>query len=238
MASNKCVWDVSQWNRDLAPLAPLIRDSTATPQFMGSLHPRLKYPVGRRLAAGLVATAYGGSNTVTGPTLSGCTYNDAGHTITVHLNKTLLKNDVVTITRTQTPIPSYAPTPPPVHHVPPPPAPDRPGPVQDSLLMHVCTGDAADCSCLSWIGVAGSSSSSSSSSLSTSARGAPKGPPFVCEIPSNGGPPLPPQMTRGDIWTEVPVTLVDGATLQVCTIEQPCTLLYNSLPWLSLLSSL
>jgi hypothetical protein len=37
LASSKCVWNVSEWNRDLAPLAPLVRNSSATPQFMGSI---------------------------------------------------------------------------------------------------------------------------------------------------------------------------------------------------------
>eukprot|EP01043_Picozoa_sp_COSAG02_P009900 COSAG02_NODE_341_length_24173_cov_28.504777_19_plen_214_part_00 len=84
-ASKRCVWNVSAWNRDLAPLAPLVRNSTATPQFMGSLHPRLKEPVGRRLAAGLVALNYNGSGPMTGPTIAGCKYESAQHTITVQV---------------------------------------------------------------------------------------------------------------------------------------------------------
>ena len=84
-ASKRCVWNISEWNRDLAPLAPLIRNSTATPQFMGSLHPRLKEPVGRRLATGLVALNYNGSGTITGPTIAGCKYDLGQHTITVQV---------------------------------------------------------------------------------------------------------------------------------------------------------
>ena len=194
MASPMCVWDPSQWNRALSPLAPLVRNSTATPQFMGSLHPRLKYPVGRRLALGLVATAYGGSNTVTGPTISGCTFDNASHTILIHFNKTLLKSDAVVITRTQTPIPPLPPN--------STAKPTRPGPVQDSSLMHVCTGNATDCSCLSWLAAPRGSSGL-----------------WVCEIPAESALPRPPQATRGDIWAEVPITLVDGATIGIDTIS-------------------
>ena len=186
MVMHRCVWDLSQWNRALKPLAPFARNSTATPQFMGSLHPRLKYPVGRRLAVGLVATAYGGNNTVTGPTLSGCTFNNASHSILIHFNKTLLKSDAVAITRTQTPIP-------------PLPSngskPTRPGPVQDSSLMHVCTGSAVDCSCLSW----------TSAPLDTKA--------WVCEIPAEGIVPRPVQIARNDIWAEASVSICHLAVM-------------------------
>ena len=48
LASSRCVWDVSAWNRDLAPLAPLARNSSATPQFMGSI-PGLKNPGAGRI---------------------------------------------------------------------------------------------------------------------------------------------------------------------------------------------
>lgn len=187
MASPRCVWDPSQWNRALAPLAPLVRNSTAVPQFMGSLHPRLKFPVGRRLALGLVATAYGGNNTVTGPTVSGCTFNPSSHLISVHFNKTLLKDDAVAITRTQTPIPPLPPN---------SSKPTRPGPVLDSSLMHVCTGNASDCSCLSWLKQGGQ---------------------WLCEIPFDGQVPRLIQPVRGDIWTEVPIKLVDEATISIDT---------------------
>ena len=39
------------------------------------IHPRLKVPVGQRLAAGALVTAYGFDGPVTGPTISGCTYS-------------------------------------------------------------------------------------------------------------------------------------------------------------------
>jgi hypothetical protein len=127
---------------------------------MGSLHPRLKEPVGRRLATALVALHYGGNGTVTGPTVAGCTVGQTSHNIVVRFNRTLLKGDAVAITRVQTPIP-YTPTPPPSPPSPPvhtnvtdaKPPPSPPGPIEpvaDSSLMHVCTGDVADCGCLSW----------------------------------------------------------------------------------------
>lgn len=192
LASPDCMWNVSEWNRALAPLAPLVRNSTATPQFMGSLHPRLKAPVGRRLAAGMVATEYGGGNTVTGPTLSGCTYDDTAHRITLHFNKTLLKGDVVTITRTQVPIPANSTV---------------ATPVTDSLLTHVCTGDAHDCSCLSW-------------RYTPTGKHTPKNASgWTCEVPfASDLPPGQLQQSRGDIWAEAPITLLDdGASIAVDT---------------------
>jgi len=199
MGSERCVWDVSLWNRDLAPLAPLVRNSSATPQFMGSLHPRLKEPVGRRLAAGLVALQYGGNGTVTGPTLAGCKYDSAQHTITVRFNKTLLKNDAVAITRVQTPI---SPLPQPDPEDKHPPKPTRPGPVLDSSLTHVCTGDAEDCACLSWKYIPH-----------------PQPGNWTCEMPvANAGQPRATQPTRGDIWTEVAIRLLpDKASVAVDT---------------------
>jgi hypothetical protein len=199
MASESCVWDVSEWNRDLAPLAPLVRNSSATPQFMGSLHPRLKEPVGRRLAASLVSLHYGGNGTITGPTLSGCTYDKGQNMLTLRFNKTLLKGDAVAITRTQTPIPPFAPVDPKTKH---PPKPTRPGPVVDSSLMHVCTGDAMDCDCLAWL-----------------YQPHPQPGNWTCEMPgSNAGQPRATQKTRGDIWTEVPIRLLaDQASIAVDT---------------------
>ena len=194
MASSRCVWNITNWNRDLAPLAPLARNSTDTPQFMGALHPRLKEPVGRRLAASLVSLHYEGNGTVTGPTIAGCTYDAGEHVITVQFNKTLLKGDAVAITRTQTPIP---PLPPAVK-----PTPSRPAPVVDSSLTHVCTGDAEDCACLSWL-----------------RTGHPSPGWWTCEMPSaHAGQPSAKQVTRGDVWAEVAIkVLPDGASIAVDT---------------------
>ena len=206
MASSRCVWNTTNWNRDLAPLAPLARNSTDTPQFMGSIHPRLKEPVGRRLAASLVSLQYGGNGTVTGPTIAGCTYDADDHVITVQFNKTLLKGDAVTITRTQTPIPPLPPVglanPHGTH--PPKPTPSRPGPVLpvDSSMTQVCTGNVEDCACLSW-------------------RKHPHPQPgtWTCEMPAaHAGQPSAPQVIRGDIWAEVAIkVLPDGASIAVDT---------------------
>jgi len=53
-----------------------------------SIHPRLKKPVGQRLAVGALATAYGWPGPVTGPTITGCTV--AGSSLTLGFNATLL----------------------------------------------------------------------------------------------------------------------------------------------------
>lgn len=157
--------------------------------------------MGRRLAASLIAMSYGGNGTVTGPTISGCRYatekrDAAGQQaprIVLTFNKTLLRGDRVIITRTQKPIP-------------PPPAPDPeakhppkwkgPTPVVDSSLMHVCTGSAADCACLSW----------KPNGTKHDTQG------FICEIPFEGGEARPVQATRADIWAEAPATLLPGGT--------------------------
>ena len=67
-----CVWDPSQWVGPFRGLVDAVRNNT-TPIFMGSIHPRLKSPVGFRLAAGMHASAYGGDGALSGPTLTGCT---------------------------------------------------------------------------------------------------------------------------------------------------------------------
>ena len=189
-----CNWDAQLplWNKDLAPLAPLIKNSTDTHFFMGPIHPRLKAPVGRRLATSFIATTTG-KGTVTGPTVSGCTYDKVAQTIMLHFNQTLLNGDSVAITRTQIPIP-------------PPPTPDPeakhptkwtgPTPKLDSSLLHVCTGSAEDCSCLSW------KANGTKKHHSTGS---------ICEIPVDGGPMRAPQ-TRGDIWAEASIRLVPGGT--------------------------
>jgi len=48
-----------------------------------SIHPRLKKPVGQRLAAGALVTAYNFPGPVTGPTLSGCTYSSSASSLTL-----------------------------------------------------------------------------------------------------------------------------------------------------------
>jgi hypothetical protein len=147
-------------------------------------------PVGRRLAAALVSLHYGVKGPVTGPTIAGCTYDKGAHVITLRFNKTLLRGDTVAITRKQTPIPPLPSVDPSGHKHP---KPTRPGPVLDSSLTHVCTGDEVDCSCMSW-------------------KYTPHPQPgnWTCEVPA-GDPGKPRAMqgpVRGDIWTEVPIRVL------------------------------
>lgn len=120
--------------------------------------------------------------------LTGCQYDSAQHTIVVSFNTTLLNGEKIAITRTQTPIPPLpAPDPEDKH----PPRPTRPGPVLDSSLTHVCTGDANDCACLSWKHIPH-----------------PQPGNWSCEMPAeDAGQPRPMQPSRGDIWTEVAIKL-------------------------------
>lgn len=85
--ANCSVWNVSLWSSTLQPIAPLVRlkSPSGIPghNFMGGIHPRLKRPVGRRLAIAAVnllpkyrsyavSTLLKGQTAVTGPTLAGC----------------------------------------------------------------------------------------------------------------------------------------------------------------------
>lgn len=50
--------------------------------YMGGIHPRLKKPIGDRLAAAANGVVYGGSGAVSGPTISGCSVEDNGLVVT------------------------------------------------------------------------------------------------------------------------------------------------------------
>eukprot|EP00040_Diaphanoeca_grandis_P030747 m.182539 g.182539 ORF g.182539 m.182539 type:complete len:226 (-) comp32119_c11_seq1:254-931(-) len=146
-------------------------------------------PVGRRLAVALAALTYGSKKPFTGPTISGCELHAANNTLVVKFNVTLLRGDPITITRRQTAI-----TPVPAKGL---------GSIADSSLMQVCTGSAEDCGCMSW----------NDNSVH------PKKPPlpgWTCEIPSDGSPERQPQLIRGDIWADAPISLLgDGASVVV-----------------------
>lgn len=60
---------------------------------LGTLHPRMKKPLGKRLAAGLHATAYNGTMPAGGPVLGGCSV--AGKALTLKFNVELLKGQGV-----------------------------------------------------------------------------------------------------------------------------------------------
>jgi hypothetical protein len=86
--------DLGAWDPLMAALAPSIRADT-TPSFMGGIHPRIKPPVGWRLAAAYINQFLGGSAPFTGPTIAGCAV--AGGTITVSYNLTLLRGERVLV---------------------------------------------------------------------------------------------------------------------------------------------
>ena len=69
------------------------------------------------------------------------------------------------------------------------------------IRSQVCTGNKADCACLSW--------------RQTGKKG-----PFYCEIPADGGPPGPILNTTGhqgrqDVWQGVPVSVVSDRSVSV-----------------------
>ena len=84
-----------RWSETLAPLAPLIRLNAPSGEpgmnFMGPIHPRLKRPVGRRLAVALLALGGVTSGARTGPTLSGCSVS--AQTMSLSFNASLLGNE-------------------------------------------------------------------------------------------------------------------------------------------------
>lgn len=83
-----CGWKNKTIAHECAGCEGYIRSVAFNNWFMGPIHGREKKPVGDRLAASLVALAYGKPGPVTGPTISGCT--KARNTITISFNKTLL----------------------------------------------------------------------------------------------------------------------------------------------------
>ena len=67
---------------------------TNTSYYMGPIHPRIKKPVGERLALAAMGVAFDGKQPYAGPTISGCTYGGA-KTLTVEYNSTLLRGGAV-----------------------------------------------------------------------------------------------------------------------------------------------
>jgi hypothetical protein len=59
------------------------------------IHPRSKKPVGERLARGAFNTVYGGTGSVTGPTLSSCAVS--GASLTVNFDAALLRGDTIVL---------------------------------------------------------------------------------------------------------------------------------------------
>jgi hypothetical protein len=93
-------WDTNRWDAAMLPLAPYVYNSTVQ-MYMGGLHPRLKSPVGARLAQAYHNLVGGGSAAFTGPTVAGCTAAaltlppGGSGSITVVFNATLLRGDTV-----------------------------------------------------------------------------------------------------------------------------------------------
>lgn len=69
---------------------------------LGPLHPRLKRPVGERLAYGLHALAYGGTHIATGPSFVGCAVARGGRSLTLAFNASLLRGEKVLFNATNT----------------------------------------------------------------------------------------------------------------------------------------
>ena len=69
-----------------------------TPFYMGpGIHPRLKKPVGQRLAAAALASVYGWGGPVTGPTLAGCAVAPGGASLALRFNTTLLAGGALAV---------------------------------------------------------------------------------------------------------------------------------------------
>ena len=69
---------------------------------LGTLHPRMKKPLGKRLAQGLHATAYNGAMPVSGPVIAGCQVSADARSLVLEFNGTLLKGDGVVFNTSNT----------------------------------------------------------------------------------------------------------------------------------------
>jgi sialate O-acetylesterase len=78
-----------------AACAPACDAQSGTAQVMGGIHPRSKKPVGERLARGAFNTVYGGTGSITGPTLSSCAVS--GASLTVEFDASLLRGDTLVL---------------------------------------------------------------------------------------------------------------------------------------------
>jgi sialate O-acetylesterase len=78
-----------------ARCAPACAAAAGTSMVMGGIHPRSKKPVGDRLARGAFNTVYGGTGSITGPTLASCAV--AGSSLTIEFDKALLRGDTIVL---------------------------------------------------------------------------------------------------------------------------------------------
>ena len=88
--------DKSAWDASVAPLFDLVRNDS-TPTFLGSIHARIKSPLGARLAAAYWAVAGGGDGALSGPTLAGCTLALGGAQLTLAYNTSILRSERVAL---------------------------------------------------------------------------------------------------------------------------------------------
>eukprot|EP01060_Flectonema_neradi_P039110 TRINITY_DN848_c0_g1_i2.p1 TRINITY_DN848_c0_g1~~TRINITY_DN848_c0_g1_i2.p1 ORF type:complete len:656 (+),score=152.97 TRINITY_DN848_c0_g1_i2:44-2011(+) len=121
-------YSAADFPRDLQFMEPVVRAHDC-PFFMGPIHPRLKYPVGRRLAEAYFNMFLGGTNSVTGPTIAGCDVTP--DYVTINYNKELMKNSTLTVNENY----NYTG-------------------IVDSNTMMICTGalggNQTTCNCLGW----------------------------------------------------------------------------------------
>ena len=75
--------------------APACEAAAGTAMVMGGIHPRSKKPVGERLARGALNTVYGGTGSITGPTLARCAV--AGAALNIEFDADLLRGDTVVL---------------------------------------------------------------------------------------------------------------------------------------------
>jgi hypothetical protein len=73
------------------------RYNCSSPNVGPSIHPRIKVPVGQRLAAGALVTSYGFSGPVTGPTIAGCSYTPGAATLSVAFDTALLAGGALVV---------------------------------------------------------------------------------------------------------------------------------------------
>ena len=78
-----------------AQCAPACDAAAGTATVMGGIHPRSKKPVGERLARGAYNTVYGGTGSVTGPTLSSCAATSSS--LTIEFDSSLLRGDTIVL---------------------------------------------------------------------------------------------------------------------------------------------
>ena len=100
-------WNASAWNPALRPLNQLVW-ANAAPPFMGGIHPRLKSPVGRRLALAAARLFFGSAGAPTGPTLAGCRLDAGSAQLTLQFNTTLLRGEVLTVQPFDTNVSAWA----------------------------------------------------------------------------------------------------------------------------------